>query len=207
MNEEQKRKKLEYNKKWKLENKDKVREAQKRYRERIGREEISIRNKEYREKNPEYRHEYYIKNKDKEKEYNNKRTVEQIERKKKTDLIWKNKKYKEDISYKLRQIISVAINRSLKTKKDGDIHSYLDYSIEDLRKHLEGLFEDWMTWENMGLTALEPKQTWQIDHIIPVNTFGEMKINSSEFKRCWALDNLRPLDSYYNVRRNRDGKE
>ena len=92
-------------------------------------------------------------------------------------------------------------------KKGDSIKNILGYSIEELKEHLEHQFEDWMNWDNLGLTANKEKETWQIDHIIPVNTFNIKEIGDEEFRKCWALDNLRPLDSYINNRRPKDGSD
>ena len=92
-------------------------------------------------------------------------------------------------------------------EKDDSIKNLLGYSIQELKEHLEAQFEDWMTWDNLGLTAKELKQTWQIDHIKPVNTFNITSTDCEDFKKCWALENLRPLDSYINATRPDDGSD
>ena len=98
--------------------------------------------------------------------------------------------------------------RSIKKNKTNKrLYRYLSYTIEELKEHLEHQFEDWMNWDNLGLTANKEKETWQIDHIIPVNTFNILEIGDEEFRKCWALDNLRPLDSYINNRRPKDGSD
>jgi hypothetical protein len=119
----------------------------------------------------------------------------------------KNDRYANNVGYKLRCIISTAVRRSLLNEKDDSIKNLLGYSIQELKEHLEAQFEDWMTWDNLGLTAKELKQTWQIDHIKPVNTFNITSTDCEDFKKCWALENLRPLDSYINATRPDDGSD
>lgn len=200
--------KNEHNRQWKKANKDKVRAAKKRYCEKYP-EKIKEQNKRFRDNNPEYKKIYRDTHKEEAKEWWKNRSEEQKKNKALYNRQWKNQRYNEDINYRLRGIISTAIHRSLKedgTKTDK-LKNILGYTIEELKVHLESQFEDWMTWDNLGLTATEPRQTWQIDHIIPVNTFNIVDTECEEFKKCWALSNLRPLDSYSNNRRPIDGSD
>lgn len=57
-----------------------------------------------------------------------------------------------------------------------------------------------MNWDNYG-------SYWEIDHIIPVNTFDFIKHTDSDFKICWSLANLRPLESIANKKRPKDGSD
>ena len=84
-------------------------------------------------------------------------------------------------------------------KKDSII-VYLSYTIRELKKHLESLWEDWMSWENYGLVSNEIK-TWQIDHIIPMSKLKYDSVEHPNFKKCWSLDNLRPLEAKENIRK------
>ena len=199
--------KNERTRRWKLENKDKVRAARKRHVKKYS-EKIKKEAKKYREEHPEYKKEWYKQHKVEAKEWWNNRSKEQKQAKAEYNKVWKKDRYKNNNNYKIRCIISSAVRRSLKGMKKGDsIKNILGYSIEELKEHLEHQFEDWMNWDNLGLTANKEKETWQIDHIIPVNTFNILEIGDEEFRKCWALDNLRPLDSYINNRRPKDGSD
>lgn len=199
--------KNERTRRWKLENKDKVRAARKRHVKKYS-EKIKKEAKKYREEHPEYKKEWYKQHKVEAKEWWNNRSKEQKQAKAEYNKVWKKDRYKNNNNYKIRCIISSAVRRSLKGMKKGDsIKNILGYTIEELKEHLEHQFEDWMNWDNLGLTATKEKETWQIDHIIPVNTFNIKKIGDEEFRKCWALDNLRPLDSYINNRRPKDGSD
>ena len=93
---------------------------------------------------------------------------------------------------KLRSLMSSGIRRNLKKKRSGGHWEKLvDYTIEDLIKHLESKFAVGMHWGNMGL--------WHIDHIIPVVAFSFSCLEDDEFKRCWALGNLQPLWAEVNL--------
>lgn len=199
--------KNERTRRWKLENKDKVRAARKRHVKKYS-EKIKKEAKKYREEHPEYKKEWYKQHKVEAKEWWNNRSKEQKQAKAEYNKVWKKDRYKNNNNYKIRCIISSAVRRSLKGMKKGDsIKNILGYTIEELKEHLEHQFEDWMNWDNLGLTATKEKETWQIDHIIPVNTFNIKEIGDEEFRKCWALSNLRPLDSYINNRRPKDGSD
>ena len=199
--------KNERTRRWKLENKDKVRAARKRHVKKYSKK-IKKEAKKYREEHPEYKKEWYKQHKVEAKEWWNNRSKEQKQAKAEYNKVWKKDRYKNNNNYKIRCIISSAVRRSLKGMKKGDsIKNILGYTIEELKEHLEHQFEDWMNWDNLGLTANKEKETWQIDHIIPVNTFNIKEIGDEEFRKCWALDNLRPLDSYINNRRPKDGSD
>lgn len=199
--------KNERTRRWKLENKDKVRAARKRHIKKYL-EKIKEEAKRYREEHPGYKKEWYNQHKVETKEWWNNRSKEQKQAKAEYNKVWKKDRYKNNNNYKIRCIISSAVRRSLKGMKKGDsIKNILGYTIEELKEHLEHQFEDWMNWDNLGLTATKEKETWQIDHIIPVNTFNIKEIGDEEFRKCWALSNLRPLDSYLNNRRPKDGSD
>jgi len=70
----------------------------------------------------------------------------------------------------------------------------LDFTMGELRTHLENQFEDWMNWDNHGL--------WHIDHIRPVASFDFTSMEDEDFKKCWALSNLRPLKDTENMKKN-----
>lgn len=120
----------------------------------------------------------------------------------------KNRK-KTDPHYKLRCSFSTVIGNALRKRgsfKDESIIKILNYTIEDLRKHLEAQFEPWMNWSNHGkyLNSVwddndQSTWTWQIDHIIPVSHFKFTSVYDEEFRKCWALENLRPLSAKQNV--------
>ena len=205
--ERQRLMKNERNRRWKKANRDKVRAARKRYTikypEKVKQESIV-----FRQEHPDYAKKWYTKHKEEAKEWWQNRSEEQKAAKAEYNKNWKNKQYTENTIYRLRIIISTSMMRSIKKNKTNKrLYRYLGYTIEELKEHLEHQFEDWMNWDNLGLTATKEKETWQIDHIIPVNTFNIKEIGDEEFRKCWALSNLRPLDSYLNNKRPKDGSD
>jgi hypothetical protein len=68
---------------------------------------------------------------------------------------------------------------------DTPVSEYTDYTIGELRQHIENQFKPGMTWDNYG--------DWHVDHIIPIMTFSYKTVNDPGFKQCWSLSNLQPL--------------
>lgn len=117
----------------------------------------------------------------------------------------KQKRRKEDPAYRLRENISVEIRDILKQHKaKRSFLTYLNYSLKDLKLHIESLFEPWMNWNNQGKYKNWNDNdlstwTWQLDHIIPHSTLKYTSMEDDNFKKCWDLDNLRPLSAKQNV--------
>jgi len=89
--------------------------------------------------------------------------------------------------------MSNSIRRSLNDTA-SNWENMVGYTVEDLMKHLESLFEVGMTWEN--------REEWHIDHIIPLAYFNYTSPEDEDFKKCWALENLQPLWAYDNKSKN-----
>lgn len=137
--------------------------------------------------------EYYINNKEKYLKYN--RTYRKIKR-------------NIDITFKLRTNISNTIYSFLKKNKLSKNKSIIDklpFKFEELKTHLESLFEPWMNWNNWSKFIKDKWDdddsstwTWQIDHIIPHSTFKYKSMDDELFIKCWSLNNLRPYSSKLN---------
>jgi len=95
---------------------------------------------------------------------------------------------------KLNSIISGAIWRSLHgSKNNRHWESLVNFTIEDLMKHLGKQFQPGMTWGNYG--------EWHIDHKIPISVFNFEKPEDDDFKKCWGLKNLQPLWAKDNLKK------
>jgi hypothetical protein len=222
------------NKKWRDNNKEKYLSQKKEYREK-NKDEIIQRKKKYYKNNKDKilkkSSRYYKDNIEKRRRYiqNNRYDINKRRRKyyknntEKVLLInnkWRQenkdkinyyyrRKIKEDLNYKLRHYASVSVGAALRKvnkNKNGSVIKYLPYSIEDLKNHLESLFEPWMSWNNWGVYKKETWNdndsstwTWQIDHIIPQSMLLYDSMNHPNFKKCWSLSNLRPLSSKENI--------
>ncbi len=207
------RKKL-YGRKWRNENKD----YQKTYREKDGyREKRNLYINKWRKKNPLYLKEWKKNNKERFKKYRKEHKEESKEwRKKHPEYLkeWRkvNKKNwrkhhneycnkyakerkKKDFKYKLNKNISSAVYLSLKgNKKNRHWETLVDYTLRQLKNHLEKQFDDKMSWGNYG-------SYWVVDHKIPISKFNFTLPEHTDFLRCWKLSNLRPLEKIQNIQK------
>lgn len=119
------------------------------------------------------------------------------------------KRRKTDVCWKLKKNVSSAIisavrkyghfsDKAERFKKT--LFSYLPYTPEELKAHIESLWEPWMNWDNYGKYD-HTKRTWQIDHIIPQSKLPFSCYEDENFQILWALDNLRPLDTVENIKK------
>lgn len=94
---------------------------------------------------------------------------------------------------KLNQRMSIAVCMSLKrqgvSKNGCHWETLVGFTVEELKKHLESQFENWMNWNNYG----HGKDKWCIDHKKPIVSFDYDGPSHYNFKRCWALKNLQPM--------------
>jgi hypothetical protein len=111
--------------------------------------------------------------------------------------------------FKLRTNVSKTIRKYLKkqniSKCNVSILKFLPYSIQEMKSHLENLFEPWMSWNNWGIynaktwdDTNKSTWTWQIDHVIPQSALYYQSMEDENFKKCWDLNNIRPLSAKEN---------
>lgn len=74
-------------------------------------------------------------------------------------------------------------------KKGKRTFEILDFTVDQLKSHLEKNFSDGMTWDNYG----RGRGKWNIDHIEPLAAFSYETVQDPSFKRAWRLSNLRPM--------------
>ena len=95
--------------------------------------------------------------------------------------------------------MSQQIRRGLKTGKCGKSWTDLvDYSITDLKLHLESQFNNEYSWDTYG----KGFKKWNTDHIIPVSSFNITGPYCDDFKECWSLKNLQPLWEIDNLKKS-----
>ena len=118
-----------------------------------------------------------------------------------------------DPAFKLRcrvkNAVYCALLRNGASKNGGSILDHLPYSMDELRVHLENLFEPWMNWDNWGIynpntwdDNNSKTWTWHIDHIVKQSDLKYDSFEHPNFLRCWSLENLRPYSSKTNIREN-----
>ena len=107
-----------------------------------------------------------------------------------------NRKRRSTARGKLNHNMSTYVRRYLKEKKgERKWESILGYTVETLKKHLEKLFKEGMTWNNYG-------RGWHIDHKVPLAAFNFESSNDIDFKAAWALKNLQPLWAEENMKKH-----
>lgn len=96
---------------------------------------------------------------------------------------------------KLKIAMSGGMRKSLQSGSKDGAHweSLVDYTLDDLKQHLESQFWKNMSWDNYG--------KWHIDHIRPVASFDFQSPDDPGFKLCWALENLRPMWAKINIKK------
>jgi len=126
------------------------------------RESRKLKNKKYREENKNKLNSYYVNRRNKDVDFK--------------------------ISCYMRNMLGRVIRVSSSEKRKDTI-STVGYTPLDLRKHLESLFLDGMTWDNYG--------EWHIDHIYPVSKCIEEGVTDPKvinalgnLQPLWAIDNL-----------------
>lgn len=162
--------KKEYLKNWRLNNKEKILEYQKKWKS----------------DNIDYFKKYSIENKEKinlrttEWNLNNKYKInEQNKNRRNNELIYKLTCY-----YRNRIKSAIIVNRWKKNNRHKEL---LGCDYKTIRMHFESKFTKGMNWENHGL--------WHIDHIIPcftAKTENELinLFHYTNLQPLWAKDNI-----------------
>lgn len=104
---------------------------------------------------------------------------------------------------KLISVLRATINRCC--KKEKTTSQYIDYTIGDLKDHIESKFKDGMSWDNYGIRG------WHIDHIRPISSFNFFdesgNVLMGEIRKCMSLENLQPLWARENIQKGNKYKQ
>lgn len=145
---------------------------------------------EFPEKKKARRKAYYEKNKDKENarstEYarNNPDIVKPIARR---TIAKQMSTPKGRLTISIRKSIGRGLIGGSKLNRQSK--DLVNFTIDELRTHLEKQFKDGMSWQNYG----RGKGKWSIDHIVPLAAHNYETPDDLDFKKAWALSNLQPL--------------
>ena len=173
----------EYYKEYHLKNKEHKKEYDKEYNLK-NKEQRAKRQKEYYLKNMEYFKEYRLKNKEYRKEYRLKNIQHERD--------YTRNKYRTNINFKLITNCRNRIRMALKGNfKSASTRELIGCTIDELRSHLESLFEPWMTWENHGL--------WDIEHIKACAKFDFT--DPAQQRECMNWSNLQPMEHVANMKK------
>jgi hypothetical protein len=182
----------EYKKKYRETNKEKKKESDKKYREE-NKEKINQKLREWRKSNKEKLKKYYNKSKETNKKYleNNRDKVR--ERRNKYFRLRKNNDPLFKLSCNLRTLICLSLTNNGYSKNTKS-YEILGISFNELLLYFEGLFENWMSWDNYGRHNGEYNYGWDIDHKIPLSSAK----NEEEIIKLNHYTNLQPLCSKIN---------
>lgn len=112
---------------------------------------------------------------------------------------YQKRKEKEDPNFRIARRMRHRFYEAVKNYNNDAIDAiskYITYSMDELRQHLESLFEADMTWDNYG--------KWHIDHIEPLCGFN--LLDPKQMKEAWKLSNLRPLWARPNWQKSAEDK-
>lgn len=181
---------------WRENNPDKVRAHKKTSREN-NLDKVKARDKAYYEKN---RNKVNARNKAWQKNNPDKvRAAAKAWREKNRDKCNEYlKKARSTPKGLLNTRISNGVRDSLvRGKKQGhQWKSMVDFTVEQLQKHLEKKFTKGMSWD------LFLKGEIHIDHKIPISAFNFETPDDIDFKKCWSLKNLQPMWAKENLTKN-----
>jgi hypothetical protein len=124
-------------------------------------------------------------NKEKSREIKRKNKEKHREKYKESARIRMREKRRNDPMFRLNRNMSKAVWEWLRDRKG--FRSWLtlvNYTIEELKAHLEAQFVEEMAWDNYGTV-------WELDHIKPLS-------KCASFNEAWTLTNLRPLTIFAN---------
>jgi hypothetical protein len=168
-------------------NKDKINESNRKRRE-DNKEKINEYLREWRKLNKEKLKQYSKKSKETNKRYITNNLDKVRERRNKYFRERKNNDPLFKLSCNLRTLIGVSlINYGY--SKNTKSYEILGISFDELLLYFEGLFENWMSWDNYGKYNGEYNYGWDIDHKIPLSSAK----NEEEIIKLNHYTNLQPL--------------
>jgi hypothetical protein len=108
------------------------------------------------------------------------------------------RKHRKSIYIRTRQCSSKRLRKSVSNLirdciakhghfKQGSFPKYVEWTVEELKKHLESKFQPGMSWDNYG------RGGWHIDHKTPDSWFNYTSMSDEGFKQSWSLENLQPM--------------
>jgi hypothetical protein len=112
-----------------------------------------------------------------------------------------HRRYKTEPEFRLKEIWKRRLRKIMDGGRAGRrIGAALGCSSIELRSWMETLFDDWMTWGNMGNGG---DRGWHVDHVVPCSWFDQS--DDDHVAICWHFTNLRPLCRVENSLRKASG--
>ncbi len=140
-----------------------------------------------------YRTDYAHANREKKREYDKQYLLRKRDSINDKNKRWIAKREATDPAFKLMNRVRGRMRAALKGKKaNRSWTTFVDYTIADLKTHLERQFTKGMDWDNYG--------KWHVDHRTPVSSYDFT--DEKEISECWALPNLQPLWAEENIKKS-----
>jgi len=182
--------KKEYQRKWRLENKQKISDYQKKWRLENNtycknytienKIKINDRSKKWALSNKDKVAEYYIENKEKLSLMNKIYASNNKEKRNKQSIVRRNSEPLYKLTCYYRNRVSAAITAK-SWKKNNRHKEILCCDYQTIKEHFESRFTIGMNWGNHG--------EWHIDHIIPCSSAK----NEFDLIKLFHYENLQPL--------------
>ena len=96
---------------------------------------------------------------------------------------------KEDPAYRIRSRLRGRLSSFLKTKNSRIIVDEIGCTSQELKDHIESLWEEGMTWDNYG----HGEGKWTLDHIKPLSAFGDDILTEEGQKEANHYTNIQPM--------------
>jgi hypothetical protein len=100
-----------------------------------------------------------------------------------------------------KQLSEILKRKGIQKRADLSALELVGCTVQNLKSHLEGQFQEGMNWGNYGVQRAGGQPMWHIDHIVEVYRFDLKK--DEDIKRCFHYSNLRPMWAIENIRRSR----
>jgi len=184
--------KLIYQKKYSIENSDKIKKYRKENKEKISNYK-KVQRELYPEKIKQTYNNWVSKNKEKRQAYMKQYRQDNKDKIKETKVNYLEKNPNIALKLKVAKNLRTRISYAFKNKKfikEEETIKMLGCDFNFLMKHIENLFTEGMNWDNYGIKG------WHIDHIIPISSgkdYNEMcALNHyTNLQPLWAEDNIR----------------
>lgn len=109
---------------------------------------------------------------------------------------YEKNRYKNDVLYKLRRLMSKRLGTNIKIFNKKNNFNYkkplYNFSIKELKTHLEKQFDNKMNWDNYN-------DYWEIEHLIPQSWATTKK---ELMNICWDINNLFPMKKSLNRKKS-----
>jgi 5-methylcytosine-specific restriction endonuclease McrA len=107
-------------------------------------------------------------------------------------IAWAKNERTKNPEYRLKVNLTCLFKKGIQRNNTSNFIKGIGYTIPELKQHLEKQFTPEMNWANYG-------KYWHIDHIKPISKFNLRDKN--EVKQAWSLKNLQPLEAKINLQK------